>query len=208
MNHNCTAFMSILPFRANETHLPKTMALNDYYFTGGEGGRPLGNLQMLGKIMEPMLRDAVPAVPRPVRAWLGHHSVDWYVMSEDLPSPHNRVRPRADGSIDLLWQRTNLRPHRRFVEVARRFIRRVGFATVLSKPFGQETPSHQCGTVRFGSDPATSCLDPLCKAWDHDNLYVVDGGFFPSSAASNPALTIAAQGLRVGRHLRERLGKG
>jgi len=205
MNHNCTAFMSIMPFRVNETHLPKTLALNDYYFTDGESGRPLGNLQMLGKIMEPMLRDAVPSVPKPARSWLGHHSVDWYVMSEDLPSPENRVRPRADGSIELLWQRSNLKPHRRFVEVARRFIRRIGFTAVLSKPFGEETPSHQCGTVRFGDDPATSCLDPYCKAWDHDNLYVVDGGFFPSSAASNPALTIAAQGLRVGEHLTRRL---
>lgn len=98
-------------------------------------------------------------------------------------------------------------PHRRFVEVARRFIKRVGFATVLSKPFGQETPSHQCGTVRFGDDPATSALDPYCRAWDHENLYVVDAGFFPSSAASNPALTVAAQGLRVGEHLRGRLAK-
>jgi choline dehydrogenase-like flavoprotein len=207
MNHNCTAFMSIMPFRANDTQLPKTLALNDYYFGGDESDRPLGNLQMLGKIMEPMLRGEVPRyLPRPVTAWLGHHSVDWYVMSEDLPSPENRVRPRADGSIELLWQRTNMAAHHRFVRVARRFIKRVGFRTVLSKPFGQETPSHQCGTVRFGDDPATSCLDAYCKAWDHDNLHVVDGGFFPSSAACNPALTIAAQGLRVGEHLRDRLG--
>jgi choline dehydrogenase-like flavoprotein len=207
MNHNCTAFMSIMPFKVNDTHLPKTLALNDYYFSGGESGRPLGNLQMLGKIMEPMLRGQVPGVPRPVLSWLGHHSVDWYVMSEDLPSPENRVRPRADGSIELLWQRTNLRTHHRLVSVARRFIKRIGFPVVLSRPFGEDTPSHQCGTVRFGTDPATSCLDQHCKAWDHDNLYVVDGGFFPSSSASNPALTIAAQGLRVGEHLRRQLGK-
>ena len=201
MNHNCTAFMSIMPFRVNETHLPKTLSLNDYYFGGSESKLPLGNLQMLGKVMEPMLRDAVPMVPRKVRSWLGHHSVDWYVMSEDLPDPENRVRPRADGTIELLWKRTNLKPHRRFVEVARRFIKGVGFATVLSKPFGEETPSHQCGTVRMGDNPATSCLDPFCKAWDHDNLYVVDAGFLPSSSASNPALTVVAQGLRVGEHL-------
>jgi choline dehydrogenase-like flavoprotein len=128
-------------------------------------------------------------------------------MSEDLPSPENRVRPRADGSVELLWQRTNMKTHARFVKVARRFIKRIGFKVVLAKPFGQETPSHQCGTVRFGDDPATSCLDQYCKAWDHENLYVVDGGFFPSSAASNPALTILAQGLRVGEHLSQRLGK-
>jgi choline dehydrogenase-like flavoprotein len=187
MNHNCTAFMSLLPFRANDTKLPKTLSLNDYYFGGDASDRP--------------------GVPRFARRLLASHSVDWYVMSEDLPSPENTVRPRADGSIELHWTRTNLRPHRRFVEVARRFIRRIGFPVVLSKPFGQETPSHQCGTIRFGDDPAGAPLDPLCKAYDHDNLYVVDASFFPSSAASNPALTVAAQGLRVGEHLRGRLGK-
>jgi choline dehydrogenase-like flavoprotein len=66
--------------------------------------------------------------------------------------------------------------------------------------------AHQCGTVRFGQDSRTSALDVNCKAHDLDNLYVVDGSFFPSSGAVNPALTIAANALRVGEHLRERLG--
>ena len=80
-----------------------------------------------------------------------------------------------------------------------------GFPIVLSKPFGTDTPSHQCGTVRFGHDPAQAPLDTYCRAYDHDNLYVVDGGFLPSSAALNPALTIAAQALRTGAHLKGRL---
>ncbi len=85
-------------------------------------------------------------------------------------------------------------------------MRRLGSPLILSKWLGVQTTSHQCGTVRFGSDPATSVLDPFCKAWEVDNLYVVDGGFFPSSAAVNPALTIAAQALRVGEHIARRLG--
>jgi choline dehydrogenase-like flavoprotein len=66
--------------------------------------------------------------------------------------------------------------------------------------------AHQSGTVRFGDDPATSALDVNCKAHELDNLYVVDGSFFPSSGAVNPALTIMANALRVGDHLLERLG--
>jgi choline dehydrogenase-like flavoprotein len=89
-----------------------------------------------------------------------------------------------------------------------RFMRRLGSPLILTKWLGLQTTSHQCGTVRFGDDPATSVLDPLCRAWEVDNLYVVDGGFFPSSAAVNPALTIAAQALRVGDHLMERLRVG
>jgi choline dehydrogenase-like flavoprotein len=123
-------------------------------------------------------------------------------MSEDLPHRDSTVRLNDDGSIDLRWRRTNMNAHRTFVKKASDILKRAGYPLVLTKPFDMETPSHQCGTVRFGSDPATSALDPLCKAWDHDNLYVVDAGFFPSSAAVNPALTIAAQALRVGHHLR------
>jgi choline dehydrogenase-like flavoprotein len=65
--------------------------------------------------------------------------------------------------------------------------------------------SHQCGTVRFGPDPATSALDLDCKAHELDNLYVVDTSFFPTSAAVNPCLTAMANALRVGDHLLERL---
>ena len=80
-------------------------------------------------------------------------------------------------------------------------LRAAGFPIVLSKAFSKETPSHQCGTVRFGHNPADAPLDPFCKAFDLDNLYVVDASFFPSSAAVNPALTVAAQALRAGEHI-------
>ena len=66
--------------------------------------------------------------------------------------------------------------------------------------------AHQNGTVRFGQNPKTSALDASCKAHDVDNLYVVDGSFFPSSGAVNPALTIMANAIRVGDHILERLG--
>jgi len=201
MNHNCTAFMAVDPWRVNDTRFPKTLSVNDFYFGGNASRYPLGNLQMLGKIQEPMLRRPLHWMPKPARQWLVRHSVDWYVMSEDLPDPQSTVRPLSDGRIQLSWKRTNLKAHRRWVGIARRILREAGFPLVLSRPFGEDTPSHQCGTVRFGSDPATSALDPYCKAWDHDNLYVVDAGFFPSSAAVNPALTVAAQALRVGDHL-------
>jgi choline dehydrogenase-like flavoprotein len=206
MNHNCTGLMALHPTKRNETRFPKTLSVNDYYFGdadhGGEGP-PLGNLQLLGKLSEPILRGVMPAwTPRALRQWVARHSVDWYVMSEDLAHRDSTVRVNADGSIDLRWHRTNMNAHRKWVDKASGIIKRTGYPIVLTKPFTMDTPSHQCGTVRFGSDPATSALDPFCKAWDHENLYVVDAGFFPSSAALNPALTVAAQALRVGHHLR------
>jgi choline dehydrogenase-like flavoprotein len=209
MTHNTTALMAIHPFKRNPTRFPKTLAVHDFYF-GEHAGRhpgdvPLGSLQLLGKIREPMLRGPLPSVPKFMRSLLAQHSVDWYAQSEDLPHPASRISVRSDGAINLHWHRTNLAAHRRWVDKCRQILRATGYPIVLAKSFGTEVVSHQCGTVRFGADPATSALDPLCKAWDHDNLYVVDAGFFPSSAAVNPALTVAAQALRVGRHLRTNL---
>jgi choline dehydrogenase-like flavoprotein len=67
------------------------------------------------------------------------------------------------------------------------------------------TFSHAVGTVRMGSDPATSALDEFCQFRGVDGLYVVDGGFMPTAAAVNPSLTIAANALRVGGHLAARI---
>ncbi len=209
MTHNTTALMAVHPFKRNPTKFPKTLAVHDFYFGESDGrdpsDTPLGSLQLLGKIREPMLRGPLSAVPKFLRSALADHSVDWYAQSEDLPHPDSRVTVRSDGAINLHWHRTNLRAHRRWVAKCKQILRGTGYPIVLSSGFGTEVVSHQCGTVRFGNDPATSALDPLCKAWDLDNLYVVDTGFFPSSAAVNPALTLAAQALRVGHHLRTEL---
>ncbi|MGP8446442.1 GMC oxidoreductase [Burkholderia vietnamiensis] len=205
MNHNCTAVIAIDPWHVNDTRFPKTLAVNDFYFGGANDRWSLGNLQMLGKIREPMLRSALPNVPRRVLDYISRHSVDLYATSEDLPSPDSRVEVTSSGEIKLIWHRTNLKPHGRFVQLTKRILKRAGYPIVVSRRFGDDTPSHQCGTVRFGNDPVTAPLDPMCKAYEHENLYVVDAGFFPSSAAVNPALTVAAQALRVGAHLRANL---
>ncbi|HUN93350.1 MAG TPA: GMC family oxidoreductase [Burkholderiaceae bacterium] len=202
MTHNTTALMAVHPLKRNPTRFPKTLAVHDFYYGEHAGDTPLGSLQLLGKIREEMLRGPLPRVPAVARRFLAAHSVDWYAQSEDLPHPDSRVSLRPDGAINLHWHRTNLRAHARWVARCRRILRASGYPIVLAKGFGTEVVSHQCGTVRFGTDPATSALDPYCKAWDLDNLYVVDAGFFPSSAAVNPALTVAAQALRVGDHLR------
>jgi choline dehydrogenase-like flavoprotein len=76
-------------------------------------------------------------------------------------------------------------------------LRSAGYDAILTQHFDIGMNSHQCGTVVAGDDPATSVLDPWCRTHEVENLWVVDGGFFASSAAMNPALTIAAQALRV-----------
>jgi choline dehydrogenase-like flavoprotein len=202
MVHNNTALMAVAPFRKNPTIFQKTMVVNDYYFRGPDGWKyPLGNLQLLGKLQAGMLTANKPLVPRPVLRALANRSVDWWVMSEDLPSPENRITVDSSGRIQVQWVPTNRRTHSRLIEAAKIMMKRAGYPVVLVQTMGIETNSHQCGTARFGTDPATSVLNPYCRTHDVENLYVVDSSFFPSSAACNPALTIAAQALRVAEHL-------
>jgi choline dehydrogenase-like flavoprotein len=200
MNHNCTAMLTVDPRTRNDSVYQKTLGINDFYFDDGRGGPPLGNVQLLGKISGPILRANARWAPEFAMSWLARHSVDWYLMSEDLPDPDSRVR--VDGpTIVLDWRRSNMTAHNRLVARMRELFRAAGYPIVLARPFDRRTPSHQCGTVRFGTEPATSALNPFCRAHDHQNLLVVDASFLPTSAAVNPALTIAAQALRVADHL-------
>jgi choline dehydrogenase-like flavoprotein len=200
MNHNSSAMLAIDPRAVNDSVYQKTLGLNDFYLDDGKGGPPLGNVQLLGRVSAPILKANLARVPEAALGWVSRHAVDWYLMSEDLPDPDSRVR--VDGArIVLDWRRSNLAAHRRLVRRMREVFRACGFPVQLSRAFDRRTPSHQCGTVRFGTEPASAPLDPFCRSFDHPNLFVVDASFMPTSAAVNPALTIAAQALRVADHI-------
>jgi choline dehydrogenase-like flavoprotein len=201
MVHNSSALMAVDPRRRNPTVFQKTMAINDFYSRGPGMQYPLGNLQMLGKLQAGMLTAAQPLVPTPILQGLANRSVDWWVMSEDLPDPENRVTLSTGGSIQVHWKPNNRIAHEKLIRMAREMMRAAGYPLVFVQRMGIDTNSHQCGTACFGDDPAKAVLDPICKAYDLENLYVVDSSFFPSSAAMNPGLTIAAQALRVADHL-------
>lgn len=202
MVHNNTALMAVDPRRRNPTTFQKSMAVNDFYFRGPGFNFPMGNLQLLGKLQAGMLTAAVPLVPRPILQGMADRSVDWWVMSEDLPDPENRVTLGSDGRVNVRWQPNNRVAHEKLISAARKMMQDAGFPFVAVQRMGIDTNSHQCGTIRFGTDPATSVLDSYCRTHEVDNLYVMDSSFFPSSAAMNPALTIAAQALRVADHMR------
>lgn len=216
MRHNCSAFMAISK-DPNPTVFQKTLALNDFYFRSEDWDYPLGEIQMLGKSDGAMLEAEAPtwALWKPEFAldYLAEHSIDFWLQSEDLPDPSNRVTINRDGKIILTVDDTNLEGHQRLIAKLKSMLTHVGLHDRLmhrSLYLGKNIPiggtAHQAGTVRFGLDPQTSALDVNCKAHDLDNLYVVDASFFVSIAAVNPSLTIIANALRVGDHLLERMG--
>ena len=200
MNHNLSAVIGVDPFAVNDSVYQKTLTINDFYLGDGAGGAPLGNIQLLGRVTGPILKGELKRVPEFVLNPISRRTIDWLAMSEDLPNPESRVTLDGAG-VRLDWKRSNWSAHLALVAKLREKLRAAGYPLVLNHAFDRRTPSHQCGTIRIGTDPAKAPLDPWCRAWDHPNLFVVDASVLPTSAAVNPSLTIAAQALRVGHHM-------
>jgi choline dehydrogenase-like flavoprotein len=197
----------------NKTTFQKTMGLNDYYWGAPDSELPLGHIQMLAKSDKNILKGGAPwFAPGIALDYLARHSVDFWLTTEDLPHADNRVTVDRQGNIHLSKTYFNTEPHKRLLGKLKELLGPMGCHettiprwSVLDQQIPLAGIAHNCGTARFGTDPASSVLDVNCKAHDLDNLYVVDTSFFPSSSAVNPALTAMANALRVGDHLLERL---
>jgi choline dehydrogenase-like flavoprotein len=171
---------------------------------------------MVGKSQAPMFRGEkhiAKLAPLFTLEMLAKHGVDFWLCTEDLPRPENRVTLESDGSIRLSYTKTNEVPTKQLADQLKSMLGHLGMHPehlvprnlYLKNEMEIAAVAHQAGTVRFGTDPATSVLDVNCKAHELDNLYVVDTSFFPSIGAVNPGLTAMANALRVGDHLRQRL---
>jgi choline dehydrogenase-like flavoprotein len=208
----------------NPTVFQKTLGVNDFYFGSPEWEYPMGHISFVGKLDGVTLSAGAPKLaPGFTLELMAKHSLDFWLTSEDLPDPNNRVTLDRDGNIVLSYTPNNGEGHKRLIARLEHLMQQQSSCPVHGGSchvglfsrnlfIGQRIPlagvAHQNGTIRFGRDPKTSALDPTCKAHELDNLYVVDGSFFPSSAAVNPALTIMANALRVGDRILERLGGG
>lgn len=213
MKHNSAAMLGV-SLKENLTKFQKTLAINDYYW--GDGSEdfpyPLGGIQLLGKSdREQVEPDAPFFTPDFALSEMAEHSVDWWFTGEDLPDANNRVEV-INGQIHLDYTENNTKCFERLIDTWKDVLAKIDARPVfiphgiyLSKDIPLAGVAHQVGTVRFGRDPATSVLDTNCKTHEIDNLYVVDGSFFPSIGAVNPSLTIIANALRVGDHLIEKL---
>jgi choline dehydrogenase-like flavoprotein len=206
----------------NPTIFQKTLSVNDFYLSSQAWEYPMGHISFVGKLDKDTLKAGAPAlVPGFTLDLMAQHSLDFWLTSEDLPDPNNRVTLDRDGNIVLAYKPNNEAGHKRLTATLESLMKQQTKCAIHGHNchqglfarnlfIGQRIPlagvAHQNGTIRFGHDPKTSALDVYCKAHDLDNLYVVDASFFPSSGAVNPALTIMANALRVGDHLLERLG--
>jgi choline dehydrogenase-like flavoprotein len=198
----------------NPTRFNKTFGLNDFYFGAPDWDHPMGHISMMSNVDANILRLGAPRlVPGMTLEIMANHTLPFWMTTEDLPDANNRVTLTENGSIMLSYTPSNEEAHQRLQGKLKGMLKQIGCHDHLV-PLQAYIPgriplagvAHQNGTCRFGRDPKTSVLDENCKAHDLDNLYVVDGAFFPSSGAVNPALTIMANALRVGDHVLARLG--
>ncbi len=205
----------------NPTVFQKTLSVNDFYFGSPEFPYPMGHISFVGKLDGVALSAGAPAIaPGFTLDLMARHSLDFWLTSEDLPDPENRVTLDGQGNIVLSYKPNNEEGHLRLIAKLKQLMNEQRACPIHGRQCHQGLFSrnlyvkeriplagvaHQNGTIRFGTDPKTSALDRNCKAHELDNLYVVDASFFPSSGAVNPALTIMANALRVGDHLRGRL---
>ena len=171
MSHNKSAMLAISK-KPNPTAFQKTIGLTDYYYRTDEWDYPMGLIQMLGKSNATMLEaDAPSFAPGLALDYMAKHSVDFWVTSEDLPDPENRVLVDDKGNVSLRYQENNLEGHKRIVAKLKSMLGKIGCEDKLipcSVYLGKKIPlagvAHQCGTVRFGTDSKTSALDTNCKA--------------------------------------------
>ncbi|MEZ6243116.1 MAG: GMC family oxidoreductase [Phycisphaerales bacterium] len=198
----------------NPSQFQKAFAISDYYHGADDSDLPLGLIQLMGKpdeaFLEQVARPHLQGVPA---GELWTRTVDFFITTEDLPLPDNRVEIDADGRIRLAYHENNREAYDRlraklvacFDRIGCSSGRCVHTAAYVGPKLGVSGVSHQNGTLRFGADPRASVLDVDCRAHDLDNLYVADASFFPSCGAVNPSLTIMANSLRVGDRILERL---
>ncbi len=216
MFHNCKAIVA-LSKEKNDTVFQKTLGINDFYLATKDYQWPMGNIQMIGKSNAEAMRGEQPEKTMFAPNWtlsdVAEHAVDFWLTTEDLPVPENRVTTDEEGNVHLAYSSTNDDEADHLYGELKKILNHTGMAQhhVLRKNFymSMDVPvagvAHQAGTCRFGTDPATSVLDINCKTHELDNLYVVDTSFFPSIGAVNPALTVMANALRVGEHLISRM---
>ena len=217
MCHNNSAVITVFR-KPNLTKFARTIGINDFYWGTEEFPYPMGHLSSGLKSQPEMLATAAPSTKLPgiglTLDYMASHGVDWWATTEDLPMPDNRVTLTPSGEIMLSYSPNNREAHNRLLAKLKQLAERLedGMSHFIPNDvyLAQRIPlagvAHQGGTCRFGADPTVSVLDVNCKAHDVDNLYVVDASFFPSSSSVNPALTIMANALRVGEHLKQRLG--
>lgn len=179
----------------------KQVGLSDFYFGTHELPEKMGIVQSLpapGPLM--MAKAGLNRIPKWLLNSLRSRMLPLVGIIEDLPNPENCVSITNGCGISV---------HHKYddFDIARGKALEKSMAGLLKKTgamrcVGGQIPSkehvaHQCGTLRFGSDPESAVADRDCRLFDQPDVFVADGSFMPTSLGVGPSLTIISNALRV-----------
>ncbi|MBX2822369.1 MAG: GMC family oxidoreductase [Rhodothermaceae bacterium] len=201
MLQNQSALMSVRPFGTTDLTMQKTVGIHDFLFEAPGFYYPAGAIQTLGKLTGLMIQSDQPYLPSKLLDGMVKRSIDWWMTSEELPDPNNRIQLGKDGRIEVTWRPNNEQAHKVLLTHVKKMMRGAGYPFNFHKRFGIAANAHQCGTLRLGNEPSTSVCDPSGRVHGVENLYVADASVFPSSTAMAPTLTLVALSLKMGHVL-------
>ena len=215
MRHCNGVVAGIFPFATNPAQVfHKQLCLTDFYEDHRAAhGTATGIVQDIYTPAPEVIRHFAPLGLKRLAGLMAGHMQNLLCIAEDEPLPENQVTLSTQRDVfgmELVQVQHRYTPadytRRDYLAAkARQVLRAAG--ALLFKTYRIDSFSHAVGSVRFGTSPETSALDPHCRLWETENLFVVDGSFMPSSGGVNPSLTIAANALRVGEYLAEHFDK-
>jgi choline dehydrogenase-like flavoprotein len=209
-NHMCHLGAAAIGIFARPTgaaqRFAKQVGLSDFYLGTPGFEHKLGYAQVVPVPGPLSLAEHAP-LPIPQRLARALHERALLLVGsiEDLPQPRNRVSLGSGDTICLQrrFHAYDVLRAKRLVRELRRLLRAAGASLRLGHVAANAHAhvAHQVGTARFGRDPRTSVIDAQCRLHGQDDVYVVDGSFFPTSLGVGPALTIIANAVRVADHI-------
>ena len=214
MRHCNAAVAGVFPHRTNPDQVfHKQICVSDLYEDMREElGTATGVIQEVYTPSAPVVKHFAPRGAKWVAAAAAGHLQNLLCVAEDEPRAENVVTLGTD--LDLFgipvthvvhdYTRDDVRRRSHLIAQARRILRRAG--AVFTKLRKIDSFSHALGSARFGATPDAGVLDPDCRIWHTDNVYVADASFMPTSGGVNPSLTISANALRVAEAICTRMG--
>ncbi len=212
MRHVNAIIFGIFPGRADKENVfHKQLCILDYYFGHPSVTEPAGKLGSLQQMQTPPAGLVKGMIPKPFGSLIAPGVkllTGLLAIAEDQPQFYNRIELNAaqkdrfglpQPQVRHRYSERDIAALKALTKPAKKIMRRAG--ALAHYVHHIRTFSHAVGTVRMGVNPKTSALDENCRFRGIENLFVIDGSFFPTSAAVNPSLTISANALRVGNFI-------
>ena len=200
----------LFPYKTNpDNKLQKQIGIPDYYFGAPYPSKDLpigvwGMIQDISSVGKGVIMENAPKGLKTIAGFVTDYLINLMCMAEDIPQYNNRVyidtgRRDKFGMPALMiyhrYHRRDMEALKALYKKARKIILAAGGLPVYAMMF--DTFSHAMGTCRMGVNKASSVVDPECRVWGMNNLFVIDASVLPSGGSVNPSLTIAALALRA-----------